>query len=156
MSKSDHIKDMNAKPSTPGRHLSQEQELMQDAILLDSQVERLQQIDPHCTSDKIQRWVQNWEAMRIEVNKMSDLTDELAHETVGSAKIFASEINGWVVTAVMLEMAFADPPKYVLMPDAMRESAPKDPNQYTKLEGDHHATIKVDREYCPGFPATTR
>ena len=51
MSKLAHIKDMGAKSSTPVSQNEEESALqpesLQDAILLDSQVERLLQIDPH-------------------------------------------------------------------------------------------------------------
>ena len=108
-------------------------------------VKKLKAIDNRMTSTNLKQWVQSWAIMREEVSKMDDLADEIVHETLGSAQLFASEINRWVVTALMLELAFATPP-YMIALDAMRETKPKDVSTFTMLEGLNVATIKVDRE----------
>ena len=150
MSKTARIKEMGAKTSTPMRQSEEERAAMsqtlQDAALTEEHVKKLKAIDNRMTSTNLKQWVQSWAIMREEVSKMNDLTDEIVHETLGSAQLFASEINGWVVTALMLELVFAEPPRYVIAPDAMRETKPKDVSTFTMLEGLNVATIKVDRE----------
>ena len=138
MSKSALMKGMGAKSSTPLRQSEADKAstpaVLRDAVLTDEMILELRTIDERWTGEKIKQWVQNWANMRVEVNLMADLTDEMVHETMGSAQLFAAEINGWVVTALMMEKAFDDPPGYLYIPDSMREIKPINTSTFTILE----------------------
>ena len=54
---------------------------------------------------------------------MEYINDEEVHETLGSAQIYSAEMDGRIITAVMIEMALRE--KYLFMLETMRVIQPK-------------------------------
>ena len=89
------------------------------------------------------KWVEMWMYVKEDVEKMKDMNDEEVHETLGSAQIYSAEMDGRIITAVMIEMALRE--KYLFMPETMRAIQIKNPKQFTALENITMSTIRVDR-----------
>ena len=94
--------------------------------------------------DRLGKWVENWESFKTEVGKVEEMNDEHIHELMGSAQIYASEVDVRIITAVMLEMALRG--KYVFMPEAMRSTQVEKSNRYTTSGGNTISAIRVDRD----------
>ena len=149
MSKSDMMRKYGAKSSTPTKitsteTMSETQTFVKSKKLTIMEVAELERIDPRATMDRLVKWVENWESFKTEVGKVEEMNDEQIHDLMGSAQIYASEVDGRIITAVMLEMAMRG--KYVFMPEAMRSTKVEKPNQYTTLDGDTMSAIRVDRD----------
>ena len=149
MSKSEMMRKNGAKPSTPMKIASvQTTQGMQTTgktnELMELEIAQLQQIDRRATRDRLTKWVENWKDMKESVEKMDDLTDEEVHETMGSAQLFASEVNGKIITGAMLEMALRE--KYLLIPEVMRTKPSKNPERFTALGNITVTAIRVDRD----------
>ena len=71
------------------------------------EVAELEKIDPRATMDRLVEWVENWESFKTEVGEVEEMNDEQIHDLMGSAQIYASEVDGRIITAVMLEMALS-------------------------------------------------
>ena len=109
-----------------------------------SEVVEVGKIDSRAIMERLSKWVENWKLFEAEVGKVKEVKNEDTHKLMGSAQIYASEVDGHIIKAAMLEMALRE--KYVYMPEVMRPTQVEKPNRYTTSGENTMLAIRVDRD----------